>query len=88
MGDVAFGSSFGLLQTGKDIPALDLLAEGMKPLGVLGPAPWIFCILTSIPGLSAGFKTFVAWAAEQVQHRKKVYLILSTLWSIGLLMGD
>lgn len=72
MGDVAFGRSFDLLETGKDIEALDLLAEGMKPLGVLGPAPWIFCILTSIPGLSAGFKTFVAWAAEQIHARKKV----------------
>lgn len=63
-----------MLETGKSNQALDLLAEGMKPLGVLTPAPWIFCVLTSIPGLSAGFKTFVAWAAEQVQQRKKVDL--------------
>ncbi|KIW13029.1 hypothetical protein PV08_08216 [Exophiala spinifera] len=72
MGDIAFGKSFGMLETGKSNDALNLLAEGMKPLGVLTPAPWIFCVLTSIPGLSAGFKTFVAWCAEQIQQRKKM----------------
>jgi cytochrome P450 len=72
MGDVAFGNPFDLLKTGKPHFALDLLCEGMKPLGVLTPIPWMFCILISIPGLSAGFKTFVAWCAEQVKERKKV----------------
>lgn len=74
MGDIAFGKSFNMLESGKSNKALDLLAEGMKPFGVLTPAPWVFCVLTSIPGLSAGFKTFVDWAAEQVQQRKKVCL--------------
>jgi hypothetical protein len=72
MGDVAFGKSFDLLKTGKPHFALDLLCEGMKPLGTLTPVPWMFCLLTSIPGLSAGFKIFVNWAAEQVKERKKV----------------
>lgn len=74
MGDVAFGKSFDMLENGKSNQALDLLAEGMKPLGVFGVAPWIFCVLTSIPGLSAGFKTFVNWSSEQVRQRKKVSL--------------
>lgn len=72
MGDIAFGKSFDLLKTGKTHFALEILCEGMKPFGVLTPVPWMFCILTSIPGLSAGFKTFVAWSAEQVKERKKV----------------
>jgi hypothetical protein len=72
MGDIAFGKSFEMIQNGKPHFALDLLREGMKPLGVLGPIPWAFCILTRVPGLGAGFKTFVSWCAEQVEKRKKV----------------
>lgn len=74
MGDVAFGKSFEMLENGKPHFAFDLLREGMKPLGVLGPVPWAFCILTSIPGLGGGFKAFVSWCAEQVEKRKKVPL--------------
>lgn len=72
MGDIAFGKSFEMIQNGKPHFALDLLREGMKPLGVLGPIPWAFCILTRVPGLGNGFKTFVSWCAEQVEKRKKV----------------
>lgn len=74
MGDVAFGNSFDMIRNGKPHFAFDLLREGMKPLGVLGPVPWAFCILTSIPGLGAGFKIFVSWCAEQVEKRKKVLI--------------
>lgn len=77
MGDVAFGKSFDMLETGKPHFALDLLREGMKPFGVLTPVPWVFCILTKVPGLSAGFNTFVAWTTEQVRERKKVSYSLS-----------
>jgi tryprostatin B 6-hydroxylase len=48
------------------------LPKGMKPFGVLTPEPWVFCVLTSIPGLSTGFKNFFAWAAEQIKQRKKL----------------
>lgn len=72
MGDIAFGKSFGMLTSGKSHYALDLLVEGMRPLGVLTPIPWAFCILSAIPGLGTGFKTFVKWAAQQVEERKKV----------------
>lgn len=75
MGDIAFGKSFEMIQHGKPHFALDLLREGMKPLGVLGPIPWAFCILTRVPGLGTGFKTFVSWCAEQVEKRKKVRFI-------------
>lgn len=75
MGDIAFGKSFDMIETGKSHFALDLLSEGMKPFGVLSPVPWIFCLLTSIPGLGGGFKRFVDWSAEQVRERKKVSLL-------------
>lgn len=72
MGDIAFGRSFEMLETGKPHFALNLLKEGMAPLGLLGPVPWAFCILTSIPGLGGGFKAFVEWCSEQVEKRKGV----------------
>jgi hypothetical protein len=72
MGDVAFGKSFDMMKEGKRHFALDLLEGGMKPLGTLTPVPWAFCILSTIPGLGAGFNQFVAWCAQQVEERKKV----------------
>ncbi|KAJ5226531.1 hypothetical protein N7468_007756 [Penicillium chermesinum] len=73
MADIAFGKSFEMIQTGKPHFAFDLLREGMRPLGVLGPVPWAFCVLTSIPGLGGGFKMFVNWCTEQVEKRKKIH---------------
>lgn len=75
MGDIAFGNSFGLLENGKMNYALDLLVEGMKPLGMFTPVPWLVCLLKSIPGFGAGFKRFESWCAEQVELRKKVRLL-------------
>jgi hypothetical protein len=49
-----------------------LLAEGMKPLGIFTPIPWIFPILLSIPGLGAGMKEFREFADAQVTARKRV----------------
>lgn len=72
MGDLAFGKSFDMLQAGEQHFALDLLQEAMRPAGIISPVPWLFCILTSIPGLGTGFKTFISWCAEQVEQRKKV----------------
>ncbi|KAH8811348.1 cytochrome P450 monooxygenase-like protein [Xylogone sp. PMI_703] len=72
MADIAFGKSFGMVESGTEHFALDLLREGMEPLGLLGPVPWAFMILARIPGLGSGYKRFVAWAAEQVQNRMKM----------------
>jgi len=72
MGEIAFGRSFDMLKNGQSHFALDLLAEGMKPLGLFGPVPWMFNILSSIPGLGAGLAVFVSWCGDQVEQRKKV----------------
>src|SRR4051794_31184899 len=53
MGDVAFGKSFDMIETGKSTFELDLLAEGMRPVGTLTPIPWMPSILRSIPRLAA-----------------------------------
>ncbi|KAL4803988.1 cytochrome P450 [Aspergillus unguis] len=81
MGDVAFGRSFEMLRNGEPHFAFDLLKEGMRPLGLLGPVPWAFCLLTSIPGLGGGFKRFVAWSAEQVEKRRGMQMDVPDLMS-------
>lgn len=76
MSDIAFGKSIEMMRDGKRHFILDLLHKGVWPLGLLGPIPWAFCILTSIPGLGRGFKTFVSWCTEQVENRRKVFFKL------------
>jgi cytochrome P450 family 628 len=51
---------------------IDILQEGMKPLGVLTPIPWILPILLDIPGLSGGVKAFQKYNKERVATRKQV----------------
>lgn len=63
MGDPAFGKSFGMLK---------LLREGMMPIGILSPAPWLLLIMARIPGAANGYKRFLASCNEQVEERKKV----------------
>jgi hypothetical protein len=72
MGDLAFGAPFDMLKSGEKHWALDLLDEGMMPLGVLTPIPWVIPILSRIPGAAAGYKKFLAFCADQVEKRKKV----------------
>ncbi|KAE9378415.1 cytochrome P450 monooxygenase-like protein [Stipitochalara longipes BDJ] len=71
MGDMAFGKSFDMLKTGEKHDMIELLQEGMAPLGVVTPIPWILILLQDIPGLAAGPKKFIKYHLEQVAARKK-----------------
>jgi hypothetical protein len=75
MGDLAFGSSFDMLQSGERHWALELLDEGMMPIGVFTPIPWLIPVLTRIPGAAAGYKKFIAFCAEQVDKRMEASLL-------------
>ncbi len=77
MGDLAFGSSFDMLKSGERHWALDLLDEGMTPLGILTPVPWVIPILARIPGAAQGFKKFIKWCAKQVEKRTQVGILCS-----------
>ena len=72
MGDLTFGHSFDMLKTGKEHFLLSLLENGQKALGIIGPLPWLFIILTKIPFISAEIKTFQEWCESQMLGRKKV----------------
>jgi cytochrome P450 family 628 len=51
---------------------IELLQEGMAPLGIVTPIPWILVLLQDIPGASSGPKKFIKFHLEQVAARKKV----------------
>src|SRR5277367_852557 len=72
MGDLAFGRSFDMLESGKKHFALKLMAEGQAGLGFLGPLPWATPILIRIPGLMKNFNRWVSWSEAQVRERQKV----------------
>ncbi|TVY48702.1 Cytochrome P450 monooxygenase [Lachnellula occidentalis] len=86
MGDIAFGQSFGMMESGKEVrrqrdpskiiinhlqhAAIDLLHGAMRPLGVIGPISWILPLLMDI-GLSGGIKAFQKYGRERVAIRKE-----------------
>ena len=87
MADLAFGAPFGMLKSGEKARTsvtscllisdifqhedLKLLQVGMAPLGFLGPIPWLFSILGSLP-LPLPQMKFFEWTDEQMEARKKV----------------
>lgn len=70
MGDLAFGESFGMLESGESHWAVKLLSEGMDPLHLMLP-PWTFRILTAIPGLAAGYWKFIHYCSQRLDERMK-----------------
>ncbi|PYH91424.1 cytochrome p450 monooxygenase [Aspergillus ellipticus CBS 707.79] len=71
MGDLAFGKSFDMLQTGVKHYFMNSLHADMTNVGVLGHLPWIFPIFKVTPGLNYEHKRFWEWVDKQVEERKK-----------------
>lgn len=72
MGDLAFGKSFDMLESGEKHFALKLMAQGQAALGFLGSVPWAPPILKRIPGLMKNMKIWIKWCSQQVEERRKV----------------
>lgn len=70
MGEIAFGKSFGTVDTGKGHFILEILAGSVIPFAVLGPVPWAFGTLSQLPG--SPFERFVEWCTGLVDERRKV----------------
>ena len=68
MGDLGFGSSFNMLESGEEHWAIKLLNEGMDPVGFSFPV-WFFRTLITIPGLAAGYFKFIAFCQQQIENR-------------------
>lgn len=71
MGDLGFGASFHMLESGELHWAIKLLNEGMDPMGLCLP-PWVFRVITAIPGLAAGFWKFIGYCTSQLDARMRV----------------
>ena len=71
MGDLAFGRSFKMLESGEKHWALQLLSDGMDPVGFNFPT-WFFRVLVSIPGLAAGYFKFINYCCQQLDDRMKI----------------
>jgi tryprostatin B 6-hydroxylase len=74
MGSVAFGHSFDMLTSGKTHSALQQLIDAMRPLGLLTPVPWMFCLLAGLPWLGPEKTPFGKLSIESVAERRKKVL--------------
>ena len=72
MGDTAFGSGFGMLESNEEHPIVGIMRGGIYVIGRLTPLPWLVTILSSIPGANADFKKLEAYAEEEIQKRAKM----------------
>ncbi|KAJ6032702.1 Cytochrome P450 [Penicillium herquei] len=68
MGDLAFGASFGMLETSKEHGAITLLHKAFAPVGFMLPA-WLFRFMTEVPGLAKDWWGFINYCGEQVEKR-------------------
>ena len=71
MGDLAFGSSFKMLETSEEHWAVKLLHEGMMPVQWAFP-PWFFRMMASIPGLMGDWYRFLGFCAQMLDKRISV----------------
>ena len=72
MGDLSFGKQFGMLESEKEHFAVNTLRQGMLALGLFTPAPWLFVILITTPGLMRGWNKMIDWSIGEVTHRINV----------------
>ena len=71
MGDLAFGTSFKMLEMSEEHWAIKLLNEGMAPLSWNFPV-WLFRLLAAIPGAMRDFWRFLDYGAKRVEERMNV----------------
>ncbi|KAF1958643.1 cytochrome P450 monooxygenase-like protein [Byssothecium circinans] len=72
MGDTAFGSGFGMLESNKEHPIVQIMRGGIYIIGRLTPVPWLITILSSLPGGNGDFKKLEAFAEESILKRAKM----------------
>ncbi|KAJ5737963.1 cytochrome P450 [Penicillium malachiteum] len=68
MGDLAFGASFGMLETSKEHGAITLFHKAFAPVGFMLPV-WLFRFMTGVPGLAKDWWGFITYCTEQVEKR-------------------
>ncbi|KAH8820220.1 putative P450 monooxygenase [Xylogone sp. PMI_703] len=86
MGVVAFGKPYGTTEKGESHFALEVLYGSVIPFAVLGPIPWAFHAVSSLPGNP--FTTFVKWCADQIEERKQAYTSMENIDVMGNLISS
>ena len=71
MGDLAFGTSFKMLETSEEHWAIKLLNGGMEPLSWMFPM-WLFRLLSAIPGAMSDYWRFIDYCAKRLEERMNV----------------
>ncbi|OAG38665.1 hypothetical protein AYO21_07171 [Fonsecaea monophora] len=69
MGDLAYGKSFDMLETGGSHWAIDLLNEGIYYMGTLGHVTWAVILFTYVPILNRKFRQFLAFCEKMIDDR-------------------
>ena len=72
MGDLTFGQSFDMLVAGDKDSLLLQLEGGQKALGIFGPTPWLFNLMTHLPAVSKEIARFLDWCDQQRRQREHV----------------
>ena len=72
MGDVSFGTEFNLVKTGKMHFAIEKIRVGTVPLGIMLHAPWLFRLVSCVPGAMRTWYQLVRWCSEEALRRLKV----------------
>lgn len=68
MGDLAFNKDFGMLKSGEQHFAIELLDEAMGVQGLKLPT-WIFRMLIAIPGLTKQYWRFIQYCDSQLDAK-------------------
>lgn len=71
MGDLAFGTSFKMLEASEEHWAIKLLNEGIDPLSWMFPV-WFFRLMTAVPGLMRDWWKFIDYCAQKLDERMTV----------------
>jgi tryprostatin B 6-hydroxylase len=71
MGDLAFGSSFGMLEASDEHWAIKILNEGMDPLSFHFQA-WFFRFMSAMPLLMRDWFKFVNYCIQRLNQRMNV----------------
>ncbi|RFU23740.1 hypothetical protein B7463_g12599, partial [Scytalidium lignicola] len=69
MGVIAFGKSFGTVETGQGHFILEILAGSVKLFAALAPVPWVIGTLSWLPGSPS--ENFTEWCTGLTDERMK-----------------
>ncbi|KAI5815059.1 cytochrome P450 67 [Pyronema omphalodes] len=71
MGEISFGKSWGMLETGQYHDAIKRLHDSMFLLAIFWHVPWVVRLLDMIPGAASAMKGFREWCREQLEEKRK-----------------